>query len=91
MQRQGEIFLPTSEITNLWKTRINRRIWCSNQYARVLEPPLTGNIALNPWADFNISGQFLCETFGLIAPGMLQTAGRIGLHYTSVAIDGEPA
>jgi len=56
-----------------------------------LEPPLTGNIALNPWADFNISGQFLCETFALIAPGMPQTAGRIGLHYTRVAIDGEPA
>ena len=96
MQRSGTVFIPASEIAKLWKTRINRRIWCSNQYARVLmdlglEPPLTGTIALNPWADFNISGQFLCETFGLIAPGMPQTAGRIGLHYTRVAIDGEPA
>jgi hypothetical protein len=56
-----------------------------------LEPPLTGRSALNPWADFNISGQFLCETFGLIAPAMPQTAGRIGLNYTTVAIDLEPA
>jgi hypothetical protein len=56
-----------------------------------LEPPLTGNALLNPWAEFNISGQFLCETFGLIAPAMPQTASRIGLHYTRVAIDGEPA
>ena len=96
MQRKRTVFIPTNEIAELWRTRINRRIWCSNQYARVLmdlglEPPLTGNIALNPWADFNISGQFLCETFALIAPGMPKTAGRIGLHYTRVAIDGEPA
>jgi hypothetical protein len=96
MQQREMILIPTEEIAGLWKSRINRRVWCSNQYARVLmdlglEPPLTGNIALNPWADFNISGQFLCETFGLIAPGMPQTAGRIGLHYTRVAIDGEPA
>jgi hypothetical protein len=55
------------------------------------EPPRTGNVVLNPWAEFNISGQFLCETFGLMGPGMPQTAGRIGLHYTTVAIDGEPA
>jgi hypothetical protein len=96
MQGQGEIFLRTSEIANLWRERINQRIWCSNLYARQLmdlglEPPLTGNVLLNPWAEFNISGQFLCETFGLIAPAMPRTASRIGLHYTRVAIDGEPA
>jgi len=96
IQRHGDVFVPRAEIADLWRTRINRRIWCSNQYARVLmdlglEPPMTGTIALNPWAEFNISGQFLCETFGLIAPGMPQTAGRIGLHYTRIAIDGEPA
>ena len=96
MQRDGTLFLPPETIAELWKTRINRNIWCSNQYARVLmdldlDPPMTGNIVLNPWAEFNISGQFLSETFGLIAPGMPQTAGRIGLHYTHVAIDGEPA
>jgi hypothetical protein len=56
-----------------------------------IHPPLTGRIAINPWADFNISGQFICESFGLIAPGMPRTAARIGLHYTHVTIDGEPA
>ncbi|MEM7371919.1 MAG: ADP-ribosylglycohydrolase family protein [Bacteroidota bacterium] len=96
MQRQNEIFLPSTEIARLWRERINRRIWCSNQYARQLmdlglEPPLTGNVLLNPWAEFNISGQFLCETFGLLGPGMPQTASKIGLNYTRVAIDGEPA
>jgi len=96
MQDEGSVLLPYSKITELWRNRINRGIWCSNQYARVLmdlgfEPPITGNLVLNPWADFNISGQFLCETFGLLAPGMPQTAEEIGLHYTRVAIDGEPA
>jgi len=96
MQRQGRVLLPPEEIAALWRERINRRIWCSNQYARQLmdiglEPPLTGSVLLNPWAEFNISGQFLCETFGLIAPGMPRTASRIGLHYTRVAIGGEPA
>jgi hypothetical protein len=56
-----------------------------------IDPPLTGSPALNPWADFNISGQFVCETFGLLAPAMPQTAARIALHYTHVSIDGEPA
>lgn len=96
MQRRDAILLPNAEIASLWRERINKRIWCSNQYARQLmdlglEPPHTGNVLLNPWAEFNISGQFLCETFALIAPAMPQTASRIGLHYTSVAISGEPA
>jgi hypothetical protein len=56
-----------------------------------LKPPYTGHPTLNPWADFNISGQFLCETFGLVAPAMPRTAARIGLNYTTVAINGEPA
>jgi len=96
MQRNKTIMLPPEQITQLWKRHINGHIWCSNLYVRQLmdlgiEPPLTGNLALNPWANFNISGQFVCETFGLIAPGMPQSAARIGLHYTHVSIDGEPA
>jgi hypothetical protein len=91
-----ENMLPPERITALWKEHINRRIFCANMYARGLmnlgfEPPWTGNVALNPWSDFNISGQFLCESFGLMAPGMPQTAARLGLHYTHVGIDGEPA
>ncbi|MHC4179860.1 MAG: ADP-ribosylglycohydrolase family protein [Planctomycetota bacterium] len=96
MQREQTVLLPPQRITELWKTHINQRIWCSNHYARRLmdigiDPPLTGDVTLNPWADFNISGQFVCETFGLIAPGMPQRAARIGLNYTRVTIDGEPA
>jgi len=96
MQRHNAIMLSPDLIVRLWKEHINKRIWCSNQYARQLmdigfEPPLTGSIAFNPWADFNISGQFVCECFGLLAPCMPQTAARIALNYTRVAIDAEPA
>lgn len=96
MQRADSLILSPEQIAGLWKARINRRIWCANQYARQLMdlgllPPMTGRSQLNPWSNFNISGQFLCETFGLIAPAMPQTAERIALNYTTVAIDLEPA
>lgn len=88
--------VPYPRIVELWKRHVNDGIWCANRFARDLmqlgiEPPLTGRAALNPWADFNLSGQFVCESFGLMAPGLPQTASRIGLHYTQVSIDGEPA
>ncbi len=96
MQKSRTILLPYNDISLLWKERVNRRIWCANRFARYLmdigvTAPMTGNIVLNPWAEFNVSGQFLCETYGLLAPAMPQSAARIGLHYTKVAIDFEPA
>ena len=96
MQRDRTALLGPERITTLWKKYINIHIWCANLYTRQLmdigiDPPLTSNLELNPWSGFNISGQFICESFGLIAPGMPQTAARIGLNYTHVTIDGEPA
>jgi len=96
MQQDRTALLGPERITSLWKQYINDHIWCANLYSRRLmdigiDPPLTGNLALNPWSGFNISGQFISESFGLIAPGMPQTAARIGLNYTHVTIDGEPA
>ena len=96
MQQENQIILSSQRLTQLWKDRINRGIWCSNRYSRHLmnlgfQPPQTSMFALNPWADFNISGQFICETFGLLAPAMPQTASRIGLNYTRITIDMEPA
>lgn len=96
MQKARNVFLPVDSIAKLWKERVNKGVWCSNRFARYLmdlgiKPPYTGYSAFNPWADFNISGQFLCETFGLVAPGMPQTAAKIGLNYTTVAINNEPA
>ena len=95
MERSRTLLLSPQRIRELWTAHIRRRIWCSNQYARVLmelgfEPPLTGHSAINPWADFNLSGQFLSETWGLISPGMPQTAARMALHYTRVGVDLEP-
>jgi hypothetical protein len=62
MQDENSIYLSSERLAELWKERINRGIWCSNRYSRYLmdlgiNPPLTSNFALNPWADFNISGQ----------------------------------
>ena len=96
MQHRRKALLSSDELQQLWTERMNRGVYCSNLYARYLmdlglKPPYTGYPTLNPWGDFNISGQFLCETFGLVAPAMPQTAARIGLNYTRVAINGEPA
>jgi hypothetical protein len=96
MQKRREVFLSEDVLTELWKERINKRIWSSNRFARHLmdigiQPPYTGYTTFNPWAEFNVSGQFLCETFGLIAPGMPQFAARMALNYTTVTINNEPA
>jgi hypothetical protein len=96
MQARGVTLIPARDIPALWQRHINRLFWCANQYARQLmdlgiEPPLTGYVQFNPWSEFNISGQFVSESWGLISPGMPQTAARIGLNYTEVAISGEPA
>lgn len=96
IQKNRNAFLSTDTITKLWRKRVNKGVWCSNRFVRYLmdigfKPPYTGYTTFNPWAEFNISGQFLCETYGLVAPGMPQTAARIGLNYTTVAINNEPA
>ena len=95
MAKTGDLYLPPARLTELWRSNMNDRIWCANLYARQLmdiglEPPLTGRPALNPWASFNISAQFLSEAFGLVAPAMPRTAARLGVHYLHVAVDGEP-
>ena len=56
MQKHRNAFLSYDTIHKLWQERINKRIWCSNRYARFLmdvgiKPPYTGFISLNPWAE----------------------------------------
>jgi hypothetical protein len=94
IQRTNQFLIPPRRISEIWKEHINRRIWCSHRYVRQImdlgiDPPLTGRIEINPWADFNLSGQFVSESWGLISPGMPQTAARIGIHYTHVSVQGE--
>jgi len=96
MQKNRNIFLSADYITALWRERVNKGVWCSNRFVRYLmdiglKPPFSGYTEFNPWAEFNVSGQFLCETYGLLAPAMPQTAAKIGLNYTTVAINDEPA
>ena len=95
IERRGDPLIPADQIARLWRRHVNEGVWCANGYARQLmeldfEPPLTGSAKLNPWASFNLSGQFVCESFGLMSPAMPQTAARIGMHYTRVAVEGEP-
>ena len=95
MQGDRQLLLGPQRICELWQRHIQQRIWSSNQYVRQLfdlglEPPVTGLAMINPWSEFNIAGQFCCECFGLIAPGLPESAARIGCHYTSVVISGEP-
>ena len=94
MQSSKALLIPYPRISEVWKKHINRRIWCSHLYLRQImdlgiDPPLTGRIEINPWADFNLSGQFVSESWGMISPGMPETAARIGAHYTHVSVDGE--
>ena len=95
MERTGTLLLPPQQIAELWKKHINRGIWCSHKYLRQLldigiEPPLTGSVHLNPWAGFNLSGQFVSESWGLISPGMPRTAARLAAHYIHTSVDLEP-
>ena len=95
MQRGGETLIPYERVAELWIRHLNRGIFASNQWARGLMgigivPPMTGHPALNPRAHYNIAGQFSTEAFGLMAPGMPQTAARIGSHYARVVVEGEP-
>ena len=96
MEQSDRLYLAPEYIMELWKDHIVDRTFFATGYSKRLmeigiQPPLSGNRVLNPFAEFNIAGHFLSESFGMIAPGLPKTAGRIGLHYTTVCIDGEPA
>ena len=95
MDKYGVLKIPYSRIVEIWKLNMNSRIWCANLTARKLMdeglvPPDTGDPARNSYASYNLSGQFCTEVYGMIAPGMPNTAADIGLHYASIAVRGEP-
>lgn len=95
MDRERTIFLPYPRLVGIWKANMNQGIWVANERARKLMdegvlPPDTSDPARNPFATYNLSGQFCVETYGMIAPGLPQTAGRIGRHYARIAVSGEP-
>ena len=72
---------------------MNRKIYSGGYYARQLmdiglKPPQTGKQIFNPFAHFNLAGSFLSEAYGMISPGMPQTAAKIGTYYTSIQVEG---
>ncbi len=95
MQKYDTLLLSPEQIVEAWKKNMNRKVYASSYYARQLMdigivPPYTGYRVFNPFAHFNLAGSFLSEAYGLISPGMPQTASTIGSHYTSIQVEGEP-
>jgi hypothetical protein len=95
MDQEGALKLPYPRLVEIWKANMNSGIWVANKKARELMdqgvvPPAIGSVARNPHAWYNLSGQFCVEAYGLIAPGMPQTAAGIGLHYARIAVSEEP-
>ena len=95
MDKEGTIKIPYTRIVEIWKANMNTGIWSANKRARELMdegvvPPETGSVTRNDFSWFNLSGQFCMEAYGLIAPGMPQTAADIGLHYARIAVSYEP-
>ena len=94
MQQHG-LYVPHEILADKWRASINSHIWCSHRYVRYLldlgiSTELTGMEEINPWAEFNIAGQFVSEMFALVSPCMPQSASRLGTYYTSIAVDEEP-
>jgi ADP-ribosylglycohydrolase len=95
MDKEQVIKLPYPRLVEIWKANMNQGVWCANERARKLmdqglAPPRTSQPALNPFSSYNLAGQFTVESYGMIAPGMPQTAADIGLHYARIAVSGEP-
>jgi hypothetical protein len=95
MDKENIIKLPYSRIVEIWKANMNTGIWVANKKARDLMdqgliPPATGDPKNNSASSYNLSGQFCTESYGMIAPGMPQTAADIGIYYAHISVSGEP-
>jgi hypothetical protein len=95
MDKEGEMKIPYPRLVKIWKANMNTGLWCANLRARKLMdegflPPETANASRNSFAPYNLAGQFCTESYGMIAPGMPQTAADLGLYYARVSVSGEP-
>lgn len=91
MDKENLLKLPYPRIVEIWKANMNSGIWVANKRARELMndsiiPPMTGDPENNDKAPYNLSGQFCTEVYGMIAPGMPQTAAEIGTHYAHISV-----
>lgn len=94
MDKENVLKLPYKRIVEIWKANMNTGIWVANKRARDLMnegivPPATGDPKNNERAAYNLSGQFCTESYGMISPGMPQTAADIGIHYAHISVSGE--
>jgi hypothetical protein len=94
MQKKDTLFLSPDQIVEAWKENMNKKVYASAYYIRQLmdigiKPPQTGYQLFNPFSHFSLAGSYLSEAYGLISPGMPQTAAQIGTHYTSIQVEGE--
>jgi len=95
MDKENILKLPYTRIVEIWKANMNTGIWVANKNARDLMdkgiiPPATGSVENNKAASYNLSGQFCTEAYGMISPGMPETAADIGIYYAAIAVSGEP-
>lgn len=93
--KKGVLKIPYDDVVAIWKANMNTGVWRANKRARELMeegviPPLTGDVRYNEHAWYNLAGQFCVESYGLIAPGMPQTAADVGLHYARISVSQEP-
>jgi len=95
MDKENTLKLPYTRIAEIWKANMEKGIWAANAKARDLIlkgmiPPATGSAANNEKAIFNLSGQFCTESYGMISPGMPNTASEIGSYYAHISVCCEP-
>jgi hypothetical protein len=95
MDKEKTLIIPYPRIVEIWKANMNSGIWVANKNARDLMdkgfiPPATGSVENNKAASYNLSGQFCTEAYGMISPGMPQTASRLGIYYAHISVSGEP-
>lgn len=95
MDKENTLKLPYERIVEIWKANMNSGIWVANKNARDLMdkgiiPPATGSVENNKAASYNLSGQFCTEAYGMISPGMPETASDLGIYYAHIAVSGEP-
>ena len=95
IEKNNILKLPYPLIAEIWKANMNTGIWVANKRARELMdqgiiPPATSDPENNSASSYNLSGQFCTESYGMIAPGMPETAADIGIHYARIAVKGEP-
>lgn len=94
MDKENVLKLPYTRIVEIWKANMNSGIWVANKRARDLMdqgmvPPATGDPKNNERAAYNLAGQFCTESYGMISPGMPQSAADIGIHYAHISVSNE--